>query len=63
MKASELRDMTVSDLDSELKSTLEKQFNLRMNSNSGQEVSSHLFKEYRRQVARIKTVLKEKSGD
>ena len=61
MKASELREKSVEELNKELESTLEEQFKLRMQSASGQEVQSHLITQARRDVARIKTVLREKS--
>ena len=63
MKASELREKSVDELKAELTSTLEEQFKLRMQSASGQQVQSHLFKQTRRNVARIKTILKEKAGN
>lgn len=63
MKASELREKSVDELQAELTSTLEEQFKLRMQAASGQQVQTHLFKETRRNVARIKTILKEKAGN
>ena len=63
MKASELREKSVDELKSELLSTLEEQFKLRMQNASGQQVQTHLFKQGRRQVARIKTILNEKAGN
>ena len=63
MKASELREKSVEELKAELHSMLEEQFKLRMQSSSGQQVQSHIFKQARRQVARIKTILKEKAGN
>jgi len=63
MKASELREKSVEELNTELLSTLEEQFKLRMQSASGQETQSHLFKQARRNVARIKTILNEKAGN
>ena len=62
MKTSELRGKTVEELNEDLKSTLEEQFKLRIQAGSGQEVQAHLFKKTRRQVARIKTILREKVG-
>ncbi len=62
MKATELREKTVEELNAELLSTLEEQFKLRMQASSGQQVQTHLFKQTRRDVARIKTILKEKAG-
>ena len=62
MKATELREKTVEELNADLLSTLEEQFKLRMQASSGQQVQTHLFKESRRNVARIKTILNEKAG-
>ena len=63
MKVSELREKSVEELKAELHSMLEEQFKLRMQSSSGQQVQSHIFKQARRQVAGIKTILKEKAGN
>ncbi len=63
MKASELREKSVEELNAELLSTLEEQFKLRMQASSGQQVQTHLFKQSRRNVARIKTILNEKAGN
>ena len=63
MKATELREKSVEELNAELLSILEEQFKLRMQASSGQQVQTHLFKESRRNVARIKTILKEKAGE
>ncbi|MGH1487257.1 MAG: 50S ribosomal protein L29 [Cellvibrionaceae bacterium] len=63
MKATELREKSVEELNAELVSTLDEQFKLRMQAASGQQVQSHLFKQTRRNVARIKTILKEKAGN
>ena len=63
MKATEVREKTVEELNAELLSNLEEQFKLRMQASSGQQVQTHLFKQTRRNVARIKTILKEKAGN
>ena len=62
MKAAELREKTVEELNAELLSILEEQFRLRMQASSGQRLKTHLFKQIRRDVARVKTILKEKIG-
>ncbi|MFT7388855.1 MAG: large subunit ribosomal protein L29 [Candidatus Endobugula sp.] len=62
MKATDLREKTAEELNAELLSTLEAQFKLRMQASSGQQVQTHLFKQTRRDAARIKTILKEKAG-
>jgi len=63
--ANEYREKTVSDLKQELVSLRKEQFNLRMQQGAGQMSKPHLFQVVRRDIARIKTVLNEKtkSGD
>jgi len=63
MKASELREKSVDELNQELNSQLEHQFKLRMQASTSQLGQSHQIKETRRNVARIKTVLNEKAGN
>lgn len=57
MKASELKDKTVEELKAELLGLLREQFNLRMQQSSGQLAQSHLLREVRRNIARVKTVI------
>ncbi|MCW8196239.1 50S ribosomal protein L29 [Proteobacteria bacterium 005FR1] len=63
MKATELREKSVEELNKDLLTQLESQFKLRMQKNTGQLNQSHLLKETRRDIARIKTVLREKAGN
>ena len=60
MKAGELRDMDVEQLNSELLRLRKEQFHLRMQRASGQLGQTHLLTEARRDLARVKTVLQEK---
>lgn len=61
MKANELRDKSVSDLKNRLLDLLKEQFNLRMQkSMSESSARPHQFKAVRREIARIKTIIKEK---
>lgn len=62
MKASDLQQNTVEGLKEELVKQLQAQFKLRMQSSTGQLNQTHLLKESRRDIARIKTVLKQKAG-
>ena len=62
MKANELRDKSVEDLNSELLALLREQFNLRMQNSTGQLARPHQMKQVRRNIARVKTVLNEKAG-
>jgi len=57
MKASELREKSVEELNSELLSQLEAQFKLRMQASTGQLTQTHLLKQTRRTIARLKTEL------
>lgn len=63
MNAAELRDKSVEELNKELLTQLESQFKLRMQQNTGQLNQSHLLTQTRKDIARIKTVLKEKAGN
>ena len=62
MKAKELREKSVEELNTELLNLLREQFNLRMQAASGQLQQSHLLKQVRRDVARVQTLLNEKAG-
>ncbi|MFK8031458.1 MAG: 50S ribosomal protein L29 [Gammaproteobacteria bacterium] len=60
MKASEIRESSVAELNDELVSLRKEQFNLRMQDATGQLTTSDRFRKIRRDIARIKTVLNEK---
>jgi len=63
MNTGELRNKSVEDLKSELLALSQEQFNLRMQRGVGQQTpQTHLFRIARRQMARIKTILREKEG-
>jgi large subunit ribosomal protein L29 len=62
MKASELKDKSVEDLNKDLLELSREQFNLRMQKGTGQLAKPHLLKEVRRNIARVKTVLNQKAG-
>ncbi len=62
MKASELREMDVQELNDELLRLRKERFHLRMQKASGQLGQSHLLAEARRDLARVKTVLQEKQS-
>lgn len=61
MKATELRDKSSVELKSELLTLHKEQFNLRMQRAAGQLADPSKFKTTRRAIARIKTVLHEKT--
>ena len=60
MKASELRDKSAEGLNSELLKLREEQFKLRMAKSTGQLGQTHLLKQTKRDIARVKTALNEK---
>ena len=62
MKASELKEKNVDELNKELEDLLRESFNLRMQLGSGQMAQNHLLKQNRRSVARVKTVLNQKAS-
>lgn len=62
MKASELKTKSVEELNAELLGLLREQFNLRMQAATGQLAQSHLLKQVRRDIARVKTILTQKAG-
>lgn len=63
MKASELREKSVEDLNKQLIELLKEQFNLRMQKSTGQLSQTHLTGQVRRDIARVKTLLTEKAGN
>ena len=62
MKATDLREKSVDELNEELLNLKREHFNLRMQMGSGQLAQSHRMKEVRRDVARVKTIITEKAG-
>jgi large subunit ribosomal protein L29 len=63
MKARELRELTTEELDNELRESTQALFNLRMQAASGQQIDNvKRFRQIRTDIARIKTVLVEKTG-
>ena len=61
MNAAELREKTADELADELLRLRKEQFSLRMQHASEQLPQSHLLVETRRDIARVKTVLREKA--
>jgi len=59
MKAQELREKTVKELQEEMQELLKQQFKLRMQKGSGQMANPSQFKSVRREIARIKTIITE----
>ena len=62
MKASELRAKSADDLSKELESLLRAQFSLRMQHATQQLANTSQMTKVRRDIARVRTVIKEKSA-
>ena len=63
MKANDLREKSVDELNQELGSEMQRQFKLRMQLATSQLGQNHQIKNARRNVARIKTILNEKVSE
>ena len=62
MKASEIRAKSGDDLQKELKDLLKAQFGLRMQQATQQLANTSQIKKVRRDIARVRTVMKEKTA-
>jgi large subunit ribosomal protein L29 len=62
VKPNELRDMSMEDLEARLGELTEERFRLRFRSATESIENPMRFRAIRRDIARIKTILKEKSG-
>ena len=60
MKASEIRDMTVDQLDDQVVKLKKEQFNLRFQRASGQLENTARVRQVRRDIARIQTIARQK---
>ena len=63
MNAAELREKSVEELNEQLLTLLRDQFNFRMQKATGQLSQTHVLKQTKRDIARVKTVLSEKAGN
>ena len=61
MKASELKELTQEELNQRYEETQKDLFNLRIQQSTGQLEKSSRVKELRRDIARIKTIMKERA--
>ena len=62
MNVSELREKTAKELNEELLRLRKQQFHMRMQKASGQLGQTHLLTAARHDIARVKTVIKEKDN-
>jgi len=63
MNVNEMKSKTVVELRNELKGLLQEQFNLRMQKGMGQLTNFNELRRVRRDIARIKTVMTEKTTE
>ena len=63
MKASELREKSVEELQEEINNLSKEQFTYRMQKSTGQMGQTHLLGQIKRDIARIKTVIREKQDN
>ncbi|WP_037585320.1 50S ribosomal protein L29 [Stenoxybacter acetivorans] len=63
MKVNELKDKSVEQLNEELLGLLKAQFGLRMQHATGQLGKTSELKKTRRDIARVKTILRQKDGE
>ena len=61
MKATELKEKSVEELNAELINLLREQFNLRMQHTTGQLEKTDRRRKVRRNIARVKTILTQKA--
>lgn len=62
MKASELRDKSVAELNEQLNALYKDQFNYRIQKNTGQLGQVHLVAAVKKDIARVKTIITEKQS-
>lgn len=58
--AKEIREMSDTEIEKKLRDTRESHLNLRLRKQTGQVEHPHEFKQLRREIARLETILKEK---
>ncbi len=63
MKASELKEKSLDELNVELTSLYREQFNLRMQQGTGELAKPSLVAEVRKSIARVKTVMNQKTQE
>jgi len=63
MNVNEMKGKTVVELNDELKNLLQEQFNLRMQKGTGQMTNVNELRRVRRDIARVKTIMTQKSSE
>jgi large subunit ribosomal protein L29 len=60
MTSKEIRDLAPSEITTKLTETREKLLHLRLRKHTGQVEKPHLLREYRKDIARLETILQQK---
>ncbi len=60
MTSKEIRDLAPAEITTKLRETREQLLQLRLRKNSGQVEKPHLLRTYRKDIARLETILKQK---
>ena len=61
MKAEAIRNLSQQEIEKMLRDTRQELLNLRMRKQSGQVEKTHELRELRREIARLKTIIKERA--
>ena len=62
MTSKEIRELAPAEITTQLRETREKLLQLRLRKNTGQVEKPHLLREYRKDIARLETILKQKNS-
>ena len=60
MTSKEIRDLAPADITTKLRETRDQLLQLRLRKNTGQVEKPHLLRTYRKDIARLETILKQK---
>ena len=60
MTAKEIRELAPTEITTKLRETRDQLLQLRLRKNTGQVEKPHLLREYRKDIARLETILKQK---
>jgi large subunit ribosomal protein L29 len=61
MTSKEIRDLAPAEITTKLRETRDQLLQLRLRKNTGQVEKPHLLREYRKDIARMETILKQKN--
>ena len=62
MTSKEIRDLAPAEITTKLRETRDQLLQLRLRKNTGQVEKPHLLREYRKDIARLETILKQKKA-